>query len=154
MDAISPQCSCYHGFEGGACDKCATHFDPTKKCGACESGFIGYDTDCSVVCKHGTASPPGELYSNWLQCDMQTLTIIILTCANFKMWTIPFILRCRSSLCSVNMMTWLWPVEDACEQLHTHCNTVTSICRAWENNTCVCYMSYWQKVVQNGHHTE
>ncbi|KAI8479536.1 hypothetical protein Bbelb_427260 [Branchiostoma belcheri] len=51
-------CVCEHGYDGEACDRCLPRF-AGDFCDECEEGYIGSDTDCSVLCLHGNATEPG-----------------------------------------------------------------------------------------------
>ena len=61
MGASAPVCICKHGVEGEACDRCLQNFDPLYQCEKCIENYIGYDTDCSMLCLHGEAAIPGKV---------------------------------------------------------------------------------------------
>lgn len=45
-----------------ACDNCLPHFEGTS-CERCETGYIGYNTTCSVLCIHGDPTELGMIIS-------------------------------------------------------------------------------------------
>ena len=59
IDAAAPLCICNHGIEGAACDRCKDHFDPNYQCEQCSVNYIGYNSDCSMLCIHGQSKSPG-----------------------------------------------------------------------------------------------
>ena len=54
---------CDHGFSGDDCGQCTDRFredpDTGLPCSTCVVNYIGYNTDCSVLCVNGYASLPG-----------------------------------------------------------------------------------------------
>ena len=58
MTGDVPQCVCNHGFDGEACERCLPRFTGDQ-CQSCEEGYIGWETNCGVVCLNGYATEPG-----------------------------------------------------------------------------------------------
>lgn len=58
VGSSAPRCICDHGFDGAACDVCLPRFTGSM-CDRCEANYIGYNTDCSVLCIHGDSDVPG-----------------------------------------------------------------------------------------------
>ena len=53
-----PTCLCDHGFDGDSCQRCKINF-AEPFCDKCIDNYIGFKTDCSVRCVHGSASTLG-----------------------------------------------------------------------------------------------
>ncbi|XP_033745589.1 uncharacterized protein LOC117331103 [Pecten maximus] len=56
--SVAPSCACNHGFGSLDCSSCLQHF-ASPNCDKCEADYIGYNTTCGTLCKHGYATVTG-----------------------------------------------------------------------------------------------
>lgn len=61
----APECNCYHGFTGIACQSCTENF-VGDNCERCQDEYIGYNTTCDIFCAHGYATEEGNILAHYL----------------------------------------------------------------------------------------